>query len=335
MVSGYRQKPKLVYRESTYMLKVSSNEYKPFYVVNETTDVDMINLMFASSNPYVVFQPGKYNLSQSIRITRNNAVMFGMGLPILSNLGPHSCIVIENDVSGVSLSGFVVNAGSYSKNTTLIMVGETVGPGDAARPNILYDMYPRVGPNFTPTVYFAAYAMVQINTGYTIIENMWAWRADHDENSILVTDEHNPVTVGIQVNGDHVTTYGLASEHAIGKNVEWNGADGTVYYYQSEFAYDALQSTALEGFDATSASNFKGFGMGVYSYFVSYPHDQSTAMRIPDGTWQNALSVWLNGFGHINYTVNELGSKVPPFRVRENWKTDTYSSVNISVVCNP
>ncbi len=48
----------------------------------------------------------------------------------------------------------------------------------------------------------------------------------------------NPVATGIQVNGDNVIAYGLAVEHTLGNMVEWNGNQGRVYFYQSEYPYD-------------------------------------------------------------------------------------------------
>ena len=65
-----------------------------------------------------------------------------------------------------------------------------------------------------------------VNTGYTIIDNVWLWRADHDVSGDLVKNGKNPCSTGLQVNGDNVIAYGLAAEHTLKDLVEWNGENG-------------------------------------------------------------------------------------------------------------
>lgn len=79
--------------------------------------------------------------------------------------------------------------------------------------------------------------MVQINSGYVIYDNSWLWRADHDIGG-LVHNSKNYVANGIVIAGDHVTAYGLASEHTLEDLVVWNGNWGQTVFYQSEFPYD-------------------------------------------------------------------------------------------------
>ena len=43
------------------------------------------------------------------------------------------------------------------------------------------------------------------------------------------------------VDGDDVTTYGLAVEHTLEDLTVWNGEGGQVYFYQSELPYDVDQ----------------------------------------------------------------------------------------------
>ena len=68
--------------------------------------------------------------------------------------------------------------------------------------------------------------MMVVNTGYTIIDNVWLWRADHDVSGDLVKNGKNPCSTGLQVNGDNVISYGLAAEHTLKDLVEWNGENG-------------------------------------------------------------------------------------------------------------
>lgn len=83
--------------------------------------------------------------------------------------------------------------------------------------------------------------MIQINSGNVIIDDTWLWRADHSVSG-SVKDKRNPVATGLQVNGDNVTGYGLASEHTLGNLLEWNGENGKTYFYQSEYPYDVDQA---------------------------------------------------------------------------------------------
>jgi len=67
--------------------------------------------------------------------------------------------------------------------------------------------------------------MVEINRDFTLIDNSWLWRADHDIDG-SVTELRNPSDTGLVVNGDNVTAYGLMSEHHLKNLVEWNGEFG-------------------------------------------------------------------------------------------------------------
>lgn len=93
------------------------------------------------------------------------------------------------------------------------------------------------GPN-DPNIYqVSTEKMVEINSGNVVLDDLWLWRADHHIGGITKSSQ-NPTDIGIEVNGDHVTAYGLASEHCLKDLVSWNGNYGKVYFYQSEFPYD-------------------------------------------------------------------------------------------------
>lgn len=72
--------------------------------------------------------------------------------------------------------------------------------------------------------------MLQVNSGNVIIDGVWLWRADHDVGG-GVANRRNPTETGLQVNGNNVIGYGLASEHTLGNLLEWNGENGRVYFY--------------------------------------------------------------------------------------------------------
>lgn len=115
------------------------------------------------------------------------------------------------------------------------------------------------------------------------------------------------------MNGDHVTAYGLASEHCLKDLVSWNGNFGKVYFYQSEFPYDVTQEN-YGNFDFVSyrvgnqVTSHEAYGIGVYSYFADYDVKIKNAIKTPNNPGVkvvNALTVFLNGKGSINHIIND------------------------------
>jgi len=72
--------------------------------------------------------------------------------------------------------------------------------------------------------------MMHIVKGNVVIDNVWLWRADHDEVGIVANSD-NPCKNGIVVDGDDVSAYGLFSEHCLEDLTVWNGNNGLVYFY--------------------------------------------------------------------------------------------------------
>lgn len=179
------------------------------------------------------------------------------------------CIEVAN-VGGVRIAGILLQAGK-TKSDTLLNWGTSKWAGNQQKPGVMSDVFARVGG---PTSQFSGEvstgSMVVINSGWTIIDNTWLWRADHDISGSVV-DSHNPVDSGITINGDNVIAYGLAAEHTLGHLVEWNGDYGITIFYQSEYPYDVKQDYGDKKFAAykvnDSVNNHKAYGVGVYSYF--------------------------------------------------------------------
>ena len=59
-----------------------------------------------------------------------------------------------------------------------------------------------------------------MNSDNVILDDIWAWRADHG-NGVGWTA--NTADTGVIVNGDDVTAYGLFVEHYQKTEVIWNG----------------------------------------------------------------------------------------------------------------
>ena len=129
-----------------------------------------------------------------------------------------------------------------------------------------------------------------VNGDDVILDDIWAWRADHGNGVGWTT---NTADTGVVVNGDHVTAYGLFVEHYQKVEVLWNGNDGTVVFFQNEMPYDPpsqaawMESPTILGYPALKVANpvksFNGYGMGSYSFFnQGVDIYASNAFEVPD-----------------------------------------------------
>src|SRR6185312_5806233 len=107
----------------------------------------------------------------------------------------------------------------------------------------------------------------------TIIDNVWAWRADHGDG---VGWTVNTAGSGVVVNGDDVTAYGLFVEHYQKWQTVWNGERGRTVFYQSEMPYDPPSQSAWTSPTGRGYASYKvaphvraheAYGLGVYCYF--------------------------------------------------------------------
>jgi len=159
--------------------------------------------------------------------------------------------------------------------------------------------------------------MVIVNSGWTIIDNVWLWRADHDITGSVV-NSNNPVDNGMIINGPNVIAYGLAAEHTLGNLVEWNGENGKTIFYQSEYPYDVNQANYGDKKFAAykvadSVETHTGYGVGAYSYFRDNDVQMGSGIQAPKKagvSFVNSLSVFLNGKGSINHVIDDEGTEV-------------------------
>lgn len=243
-------------------------DFAHVYVASASDSAATINSKLASGL-HLVLSPGIYNLEDSIRVNNANTVVLGLGLTTLIAANGKPAIEVGN-VDGVRIAGVLLQAGP-SKTEALLKWGSGYA-GNQSNPGILSDVFARVGgPNDPNKQQMTVDIMVKINNGNVIYDNSWLWRADHDSTG-LVRNSMNPVQTGIQVNGDNVIAYGLTSEHNLGNLVEWNGDNGHVYFYQSEFPYDVTQENYADlGYVSykvnENVESHHAFGIGAYSYF--------------------------------------------------------------------
>jgi hypothetical protein len=160
-----------------------------------------------------------------------------------------------------------------------------------------------------------------VNSSNVILDNIWAWRADHGAGA---TWTGNPADTGLMVNGNNVTAYGLFVEHFQKDEVIWNGQGGTDIFFQNEMPYDPpsqaawMSSPTTDGYAAfvvgPHVTSFTGYGMGSYCFFNQGIAIEATqAFQVPQtpGVQLNdILTRFLTGSGGIESVVNGTGAPV-------------------------
>ena len=284
-----------------------------FFIATPSDPVPVINAALARGQD-LILTPGVYNLHQTIEITRPDTVVLGLGFPTMV---PANGIVPMRvaSVPGVKLSGMIFAAGPVN-SPVLLQVGSRPGPGNPADPTLVQDVFFRIG-GAAPG---RATTSLVVNSSQVILDDIWAWRADHGQG-VGWTD--NVGDTGVVVNGDHVTAYGLFVEHYEKDEVIWNGRNGTDIFFQNEMPYDPPSQAAwmanptTDGYPAflitDQAAGFQGYGMGSYSYFNrGVPIFASNAFQTanpPGSKLHDLLTIFLStaGSGGIDHVVNGTG----------------------------
>jgi hypothetical protein len=281
-------------------------DFSNVYVTKTTDTSDIINAKL-SAGLHVVVTPGIYHLDSALTLQHEDQVLLGLGLATLiapSNGEP--CVKV-GDVSGVRVAGLLLEAGKWETVGGMLEVGESGEfEGSVTNPVVLSDVFVRVGGPSTGVGPVGTMFLIQ--SGYTIIDNTWLWRADHGVEGLVYNSE-NPVKNGLVVTADNVFAYGLASEHTIEDNVVWKGDNGVTLFFQAEIMYDWTEPT-WEHSCYKLGANVTGHtatGLGCYSYFrdaSSYAIkgiDTSTAKSV---NIDKAVSIFLDG--NQNSGINNI-----------------------------
>jgi len=297
--------------DTTDFGNVDQVDFSNVYVATDQDSAAKINLKLANGL-HVVLSPGNYMLTESIQVNYPNVCILGIGFPTLIATNPSPCITVGN-VDGVRIAGILLQAGTTGI-PTLLQWGQPGYKGNKNNPGFLYDCFARVGGPYNPATHpVSADKMVVINSGNVIGDNFWLWRADHTVSGTAYNGV-NPCMTGLQVNGDDVTIYGLAVEHTLGNLTEWNGENGYVYFYQSEYPYDVDTSYAGISYKvADKVNNHHAWGVGVYSYFRDHPVQAKAGIQAPNRPgihFTNSVTVFLNGQGEIRHVINNMGDAV-------------------------
>jgi hypothetical protein len=286
-----------------------------FFIATPRDPVPVINAALARGQN-LILTPGVYSLHQSIEVTRPDTVVLGLGFPTMV---PANGVVSMRvaSVPGVKLSGMIFAAGPVN-SPILLQVGGQPGLGlaDPADPTLVQDVFFRIG-GATPG---QATTSLVVNSSQVILDDIWAWRADHGKG---VGWTGNVGDTGVVVNGDHVTGYGLFVEHYQKYEVIWNGKNGTDIFFQNEMPYDPPRQAAwmadqrTDGYPAFlithQAAGFHGYGMGSYSFFNQGVRILATTAfetaNPPGSELRDLFTIFLStaGSGGIDHVVNGTG----------------------------
>ena len=294
----------------------TSLAFSTFYVASPSSSVATINSALAAGDN-LIFTPGVYNLSSTINVTNANTKIIGLGFPTLIPTGGNITMNVA-DVGGVNISGIIFNAGPTS-SSALLQVG-TAGSSvsHASNPVSIDDVFFRVGGAEAGT---AATSFID-NSNNSIIDDVWAWRADHGAGAGSWTGDQG--NTGLIINGSSVTAYGLFVEHYQQDEVIWNGQGGEVIFFQNENPYEVpsqaawMSSSTQDGYPAffipNTVTSFTGYGMGSYSFFnQGVAIENAMAFQAPDTSgvvFHDLLTVFLNGSGGIQTVINGTGAAV-------------------------
>jgi hypothetical protein len=266
----------------------------------------------------LLLTPGVYNLDRALHVKRADTVVLGLGLATLTARHGSGAIRVAN-VPGVDIAGLIVDAGPARTNV-LVKVGSGNGRSHSSAndPTALQDVFFRIGGPHPGR----ARVSLEVNRDNVILDDIWAWRADHGDG---VGWRQNTADTGLVVNGDHVTATGLFVEHYQKYEVLWRGRNGTDVFYQSEMPYDPPSQAAwmshhgrVEGYASfrvtSTARNFAGYGMGVYSFFnQGVDIFAANAFEVPTDAgvhMHDLLTIFLdatNGSGGIRNVINDTG----------------------------
>ena len=287
-----------------------------FFVANPGTSVLDINIALALGKD-LILTPGVYDLDQPILVNRPDTVVLGLGMATLvPQQGNAALIAVPN--TGVKISGLIIDAGPVN-SPVLLSVG-IPGPGNASDPDLIQDVFFRVGGAETTPV--SATVSLLDNASNSILDNLWAWRADHGND---VGWTVNKADTGLAVTGNNVTAYGLAVEHYQKNEVIWSGQGGTDVFFQNELPYDPpsqsawMAGPAQDGYPSflvtPNVRSFQGYGMGSYIVFIQttatlFDAEAFQAPKTPGVQFHDLLVVYLGGSGGDQSIINGVGGPV-------------------------
>jgi hypothetical protein len=295
----------------------SSIPISRFFVAQPSDSAATINRALRRGKN-LILTPGIYQLDRTIEVNRPDTVVLGLGIATLIPENGNAAMRVSNS-EGVLLSGMMFDAGPKN-SPVLLEVGRGQGEGengDNADPSALQDVFFRIGGAAAGK----ATTSLVVNSDNVILDDIWAWRADHGNGVGWTT---NTASTGLVVNGDNVTAYGLFVEHYQKYEVVWNGDHGKDIFFQNEMPYDPpsqaawMEAPGVNGWAAfkvgAEVNSFHGYGMGSYSFFnqgvnIFAANAFEVRGELAAGSLHDLLTIFLStaGFGGISNVVNNTG----------------------------
>ena len=288
-----------------------------FFIANPSTPILAIDAALALGKN-LILTPGVYNLKAPILVSRPDTIVLGLGFATLIPQNGTPALQAL-DVPGTKISGLIVDAGPKN-SPVLVQLGDALGTligHSASDPTLVQDVFFRTGG---ATAGKATTSLV-INSSDVILDDIWAWRADHGAG---VSWTGNTADTGLIVNANNVLAYGLFVEHYQKNEVIWNGQGGEVIFFQNEMPYDApsqaawMSTPTTNGYPAMVISpkvkTFSGYGMGSYNFFnQGIAIHSETAFLVPVNAGvqlHDVLTRFLSADGGIDHVINETGAPV-------------------------
>jgi hypothetical protein len=290
-----------------------------FYIARPDVDTAAtINAQLAKGKS-LLLTPGIYNLNDTIRVTRANTVVLGLGFATLAaNNGVAA--MSTADVDGVVIAGLFFDAGAANSPVLLEVGPDGSKARHAGNPISLHDVFFRVGG----AAVGRASVNLRVNSSDTIVDHTWIWRADHGVNQ-SVGWKINTSANGLVVNGNNVTVYGLFVEHHQEFQVVWNGNGGRVYFYQCEIPYDPPDQASYTSAPGTNGwaaykvagnvTSHEAWGLGVYSVFRNKGVVLTRAIEAPNNPnvkFHDLITVCIGANGEIGNVINNTGGATTP-----------------------
>jgi hypothetical protein len=290
-----------------------------FFVARPTDSVQEIDNQLARGRN-LLLTPGVYDVPRSIAIKRADTVVLGLGHATLTAVDGAVPLTVA-DRPGVVIAGVTIDAGPVN-SPVLLRVGTRNGNNGASKsdpldPTTISDVYFRVGGPHVGK----ADVTLEVNSDNVLVDNIWAWRADHGVPG-SVGWEVNTGRNGVIVNGDDVTATGLFVEHYQQYNVIWNGERGRTVFFQNELPYDppnqaAWQHDGILGWAAYKVADdvrthqLAGGGSYIFTNVDPTIHAaHGFEVPVTPGVRLHHVMTVNLGAGTIDHVVNDTGAPV-------------------------
>ncbi|MDA8301358.1 MAG: hypothetical protein M0005_07395 [Actinomycetota bacterium] len=167
-----------------------------FFIANPATPEGQVQAALDHGQD-LLLTPGVYQLDAPITVRHTGTIVLGLGFPVLVPLRGNASMVVLPGI-GVKLSGMIFDAGPIN-SPVLLSVGtpphlmaeppvpgkqpptQHLGPGSPANSlsgtDLIQDIFFRIGGAETTPV--SATLSLLDNADNSIIDDVWAWRADH------------------------------------------------------------------------------------------------------------------------------------------------------------